>query len=124
MKKLLSIFILAVIVCSGTFAEQGASSHSEFSAWINYVTDSFYTRMFTGGYAVREPDSIYRFQGDGDIRFFQRSAFDFPRNMGIKYSYTGQKLGGFMELQGNTSFAKTGQVIQRMEWEVWARPIS
>jgi len=80
--------------------------------------------MFTGGYAVKDPDSIYRFQGDGDIKFFQRSAFDSSRNIGINYSYNGEKLGGFVELQGNTDFAKTGLVIQRLEWETRVSPVS
>ena len=117
MKRVLAIFILAATVCSGTFAEG-------FSVWINSLTDVFYTKMFTGSYSARDPDSIYRFQGDGDIKLFQRSAFDFPRNIGINYLYTGEKFGGFMELQGNMDFAKTGQLIQRLEWEVWASPIS
>jgi len=117
MKRLLMVFVFALIICSGTFAQ-------EVTAWINSVTDVFYTRMFTGSYAVRDPDSIYRYQGDGDIKFFQRSAFDSPRNIGIRFSYAGEKFGGLLELQGNTDFAKTGQVIQRLEWEAWARPFN
>jgi len=116
MKKFLAVIVLAVMTCSVTFAEG-------FSVWMNSVTDVFYTRAFTGGYAVKDPDSIYRFQGDGDIKLFQRSTFDPSRNIGIRYFYNGEKLGAFMELQGNMDFAKTGQFIQRLEWEAWASPI-
>jgi hypothetical protein len=97
------------------------SGDRRFTVTIDSVWDVLYTRSFSGDYASVDPaisNSPYKYQGEGDLRAFQLSAFDDPLNGRVKFNYAGKMIGGSLELRAN---ADTG-FADSWEWEAWVRP--
>lgn len=112
MKKVLTVFVVTVLAAGFAIADNSVN------VTVETIMDAFYTRTFLGDYAARVSSGPYYYQGQGDIKFFQSSAFDSGLNGRVKFSYSGQRLGGFLELRANTDTA----ALDDWYYESWVRP--
>ncbi|MCL2044683.1 MAG: hypothetical protein FWG89_11155 [Treponema sp.] len=121
MKKTAATCALIFFACSGVFAEK------PFTVTVDTLVDGLYIRKFTGDYGSNTPaqqGSPYLFQADGTITGFQSSAFDNGIRGRLGLSYTGERLGGLLQLRGNFDTTAMGdwKDLDIWDWEAWARP--
>jgi hypothetical protein len=112
MKKFGIVLVLALLACGLVFAD------GPFTITLDAIADAFYMRSFSGDYAQKNPEiagSPYKYQGGGDIKSFQTSAFDDGLNARIKFDYTGDLFGGLLQLRADTGTAILG------DWQAWLR---
>jgi hypothetical protein len=113
MTKQIRILALAVLVSGAVFGEE------PFTVTLDTVADAFFMRSFWGDYESKAPavtGSPYRYQGTGDIKMFQSSAFDEGLNGRVKFFYAGEVLGGSLQLRAEKETGILG------DWEAWLRP--
>jgi hypothetical protein len=113
MKKYVTALLLAVLLFGSAFAEE------PFTLTIDTVADVFFIRAFQGDYGSLNPaaaGSPYVYQGEGDIKSFQTSAFDEGLNGRVKFLYAGEIIGGSLQLRAEKSTSILG------DWEAWLRP--
>lgn len=112
MKKVGIALVLAVLSWGAVFADWPVT------ITLDAIADAFYIRKFSGDYAQKEPaiaGSPYKYQGEGDIKFFQTSAFDDGLNARVNFAYTGELFGGVLQLRADTGTAVLG------DWQAWLR---
>jgi hypothetical protein len=101
-----------------TLALGAAFADGPFTVTLDAVADVFYMRNFSGDYKSKNPSitgSPYRYQGNGDIKMFQSSAFDDGLNGRVKFFYSGEKIGGSLQLRAENNAGILG------DWDAWLR---
>ena len=116
MKKTLIAFAMFIFVAAYLFADD------RLTITVGGAVDALYMRTFLGDYAIRDVLSETRvspfmYQGDGIINAFQSSAFG-PGIMGrFGFAFTGERLGGSMELRMRTD----SEYSAITDWDAWFR---
>ncbi|MCL2043146.1 MAG: hypothetical protein FWG89_03305 [Treponema sp.] len=116
MKKI--VFVIAF--CTLIPAFLSADEDSVFSVTVDGVVDAMYIRRYTGDYTCKTPDiagSPYRYQGLGQSKFFQSSAFDDGIKGRVGFAYNAENLGGSMQLRMSTDDSSHRDV----DWSAWLR---
>jgi hypothetical protein len=96
-----------------------AFAETPFTVTFDTAADVFFIRSFNGDYGSRNPaaaGSPYLYQGEGDIRSFQTSAFDEGLNGHVRFFYAGEIIGGSLQLRAE----KESRILG--DWEAWLRP--
>jgi hypothetical protein len=114
MKKQVNVLFLTVLVLGAAFGQE------PFTVTLDTVADVFFLRAFWGDYGSKTPavtGSPYRYQGTGDFKMFQSSAFDEGLNGRVKFLYAGDIIGGSLQLRAEKNTGILG------DWEAWLRPV-
>ncbi|MDR2479983.1 MAG: hypothetical protein LBD48_11820 [Treponema sp.] len=114
MKKFLIMLISSLFIFGAVFAD------GPFTITIDGVADAFFMRRFSGDYSTKEPiitGSPYKYQGEGDMSAFQSSAFDDSINARVKFAYSGENIGGLLQIRAAPDTA----ILDMWDWEAWLR---
>ncbi|MDR1099037.1 MAG: hypothetical protein LBL28_01005 [Treponema sp.] len=112
MKKHIILLFLTALVFGSAFAEE------PFTVIIDAIADVFYMRSFTGDYGAKNPAAVgspYLYQGEGDIKSFQSSAFDDGLNGRVTFLYADEIIGGSLQLRAENDTGILG------DWDAWLR---
>ncbi|GHT73452.1 hypothetical protein FACS1894124_1840 [Spirochaetia bacterium] len=128
MKKFFCVIGLAAMVLGTAFAQaEEAAAQSPFSVTVDMAADALFIRTYTGGYAENmlrsAMESPYVYQGEGYTKAFQSSGFDEGLDASVKAAYSGDHLGGLLQLKyRSTQISDTFYPLAVIgDWNAWLK---
>ena len=112
MKKTIAVFVLMALALGHAAAE------GPFTVSVDAVRDAFFMRGFSGNFAEKK-EKLYPYQGDGEIKAFQTSAFDDYLTAIVRFAYTDPDgdFGGLFALKA----LNASNLVFNADWQAWLR---